>query len=101
MKSQEERRRFQRVEIELPVLTHLDEMSSLVVNLVDISTSGMQLKMRRSDLEALQQASSGETRDGRFEIWITARLVRVMPDKEGTYKTGWVFHPEEEEVLIG
>ena len=98
-----EKRKYPRLEIELPVLAHVDgeKKETVVSQLVDISAQGMQLKMASSDFGALQTDPKQEGKNNRFEIRLTARLAWVMPDEQGLFKTGWEFNILDDEELIG
>lgn len=86
-----EQRRHPRVHIELPLRARVTETDVLVPRLVDMSSSGMQLLIDRSDLESLRKAADRQASQNRFEIHITARLAWVMPDSDQNLRTGWQF----------
>ena len=98
-----EKRKHPRIEIELPVLAHMEgkKKETVISQLVDISAHGMQLKMASSDFQTLQTGSKQEGKNNRFEIRLTARLSWVMPDEQGLFKTGWEFNIVDDEERIG
>ena len=98
------KRQHPRFEIQLPVMAQLDDESTLVLQTMDISAQGMQLRMRGSDIKALQKSlqkvSNPEDQNQPFEICLKARLTWIQRDGEGTYKTGWEFHSMDLEEKI-
>lgn len=95
------KRRHQRIRIELPVQARVSEANTIVLQLADISAQGMQLKMKSSEFESLREATSTKDQHNSFEIRLTARLAWVMPDEDGTFTTGWEFNLLDDEQRIG
>ncbi len=96
-----DKRRHQRIRIELPVKARVNEVNTIVLQLADLSAQGMQLKMKSSDFESLREATNTKNQNNNFEIRITARLAWVMPDEDGTFTTGWEFNLLDDEQRIG
>ncbi len=99
--SSSDKRQHPRIQIELPVQVHGETERPLVLQMSDISAQGMQIKMTRSDFEALQKPGEKEGMSSFFEVQITARLSWVRPDVDEGLTTGWEFDFMEDEERIG
>ena len=96
-----DKRQHPRIQIELPVHVHGETERPLVLQMSDISAQGMQVKMTRSDFEALQRPGEKEGMSNFFEVQITARLSWVRPDVDEGLTTGWEFDFMDDEERIG
>jgi hypothetical protein len=97
--SEDERRRAQRLVLEMPVKGRVGDSDHLDLEVVDISQGGMQI--RCPDFEELKESLGAGRNVARFEIHITARLAWAQPGDDGEFLTGWEFDGADGEKLIG
>ncbi len=96
---EDEQRNNNRLTIDLPVQTGIGSGEHLDLEIVDISSSGKQL--RSQDFEVLKGGFDAQHNEGTFEIRIQARLAWARPEDDGSFVTGWEFNRNEGEPRIG
>ena len=89
MGESDERRRADRLELQLPIQGRVGKGDFLDLEVVDISLGGMQIKS--SDLESIKQGFDTQENVAKFEIRISGRLAWAQPGYDGTFLTGWEF----------
>lgn len=97
--SGEERRRAERLELELPIRGRVGDGDFHDLEVVDIGVGGMQI--RSPDFESLKAGFDQGGKVARFEIHVTARLAWAQPGDDGTFLTGWEFDVNDGEVRMG
>ena len=95
----DEQRNNNRLQIDLPIQARIGCGEPLDLEIVDISSSGMQL--RSQDFEALKGGFDAQQNEATFEIRIRARLAWARPEDDGSFVTGWEFNRDEGEPRIG
>ena len=96
----DERRRYPRLILNLPVQAQVDGSSEYYdMEVVDISPTGIQF--RSFDLTVFEKEKGVQRIRVQFEIRIDARLAWVQTDPNGDFLTGWEFDLENEEERIG
>lgn len=87
-----ERRRRERYQLNLPVQTELNGSGYHNIEMIDISTTGIQIRSKDVDLFK----GKGYTRNmkDRLKIVVEARLAWAEPEPDGGLLTGWEFVPE-------
>ena len=95
----DERRRYLRLQLNLPVQAQVDSSDYHDMEVVDISPTGIQF--RSSDLTVFERGKDVGRIRVQFEIRIDARLAWVQTDPNGEFLTGWEFDVENEEERIG
>ncbi len=86
---EDERRRTRRVRMDLPVRAKLDSGRCLNMDLVDISSTGMQTLSK--DLSMLENGPDSTVHRLEFEIPAVARLAWINARPDGTFAVGWEF----------
>ena len=94
-----EKRRHQRMDLELPVKATMGGGDHVDLEIVDISAVGMQI--RSKDFDVLKGGFDSQSNTASFEIHIVARLAWARPEPDGGFVTGWEFDREEDEPRIG
>ncbi len=97
--SEDEQRNNNRLTIDLPIQARIGSGEHLDLEIVDISSSGMQL--RSQDFEVLKGGFDAQHNEATFEIRIQARLAWARPEDDGSFVTGWEFNRDEGEPRIG
>ena len=97
--SDDEQRNNNRLTIDLPIQARIGSGENLDLEIVDISSSGMQL--RSQDFEVLKGGFDAQHNEATFEIRIHARLAWARPEDDGSFVTGWEFNRDEGEPRIG
>ena len=97
--SGDDRRRAERLELELPLKGRVGDGDHLELELVDISKGGMQI--RCGDFDVIKTGFQPGSNVARFEIHITARLAWAQPGDDGVFLTGWEFEGVDDEELVG
>lgn len=95
----DEQRNNNRLTIDLPIQARIGSGEHLDLEIVDISSSGMQL--RSQDFEVLKGGFDAQHNEATFEIRIQARLAWARPEDDGSFVTGWEFNRDEGEPRIG
>ncbi len=95
----DEQRNNNRLTIDLPIQARIGSGEDLDLEIVDISSSGMQL--RSQDFEVLKGGFDAQHNVATFEIRIQARLAWARPEDDGSFVTGWEFNRDEGEPRIG
>ena len=95
----DEQRNNNRLTIDLPIQARIGSGEHLDLEIVDISSSGMQL--RSQDFEVLKGGFDAQHNEATFEIRIQARLAWARPEDDGSFVTGWEFNRDESEPRIG
>ncbi|GEM_PF-775928 len=85
----QDKRRHQRLMVNLPVQAQLGSGDVQSLDVVDISPSGMQI--RSSDFETLKRGFDAQQNHAEFGIQILARMAWVQNNVDGDYLTGWEF----------
>jgi hypothetical protein len=88
-----------RLQMDLPIQARIGTGDHLDLEIVDISSSGMQI--RSDDFEVLKGGFDAQHNEGTFEIRIQARLAWARPEDDGSFVTGWEFNRDEGEPRIG
>ena len=96
---EDEQRNNNRLTIDLPIQARIGSGEHLDLEIVDISSSGMQL--RSQDFEVLKGGFDAQHNEATFEIRIQARLAWARPEDDGSFVTGWEFNRDEGEQRIG
>lgn len=96
---EDEQRNDNRLTIDLPIQARIGSGEHLDLEIVDISSSGMQL--RSQDFEVLKGGFDAQHNEATFEIRIQARLAWARPEDDGSFVTGWEFNRDEGEPRIG
>lgn len=96
---EDEQRNNNRLTIDLPIQARIGSGEHLDLEIVDISSSGMQL--RSQDFEVLKGGFDSQHNEATFEIRIQARLAWARPEDDGSFVTGWEFNRDEGEQRIG
>lgn len=96
---EDEQRNNNRLTIDLPIQARIGSGEHLDLEIVDISSSGMQL--RSQDFEVLKGGFDAQHNEATFEIRIQARLAWARPEDDGSFVTGWEFNRDEGEPRIG
>jgi hypothetical protein len=94
-----EKRKAQRLQVDLPIHARLGEGEAQPLEIVDISASGMQVRSR--NFEVLKNGFDSQHNEATFEIRILARLAWARPEDDGSFVTGWEFNRNEAEPRIG
>lgn len=89
------KRRHQRLIVNLPVQALLGGGGVQDLNVVDISPSGMQIRTR--DFETLKSGFDAQQNRAEFGIQILARMAWVQNSADGDYLTGWEFVLREDD----
>ena len=97
--SGDDKRRAQRLRMDLPIQARFGEGEHLDLEIVDISATGMQI--RSDDFDVLKDGFDSQHNAATFEIRLTARLAWARPEDDGAFVTGWEFNRGDEEELIG
>ena len=97
--SAENKRRHERVRMDLPIQARVGEGDHLDIEIVDISANGMQI--RTDNFDVLKDGFDSQHNVAAFEIRIMARLAWARPDTDGTFVTGWEFNRGSDEEMIG
>lgn len=95
----DERRRAERLVLELPLKGRVGGGDHLDLEVVDISKGGMQI--RCPDFDDLKKGFKSGTNLASFELHITARLAWAQPGDDGEFLTGWEFDGAVGENRIG
>ncbi len=95
----DEQRNNNRLTIDLPIQARIGSGEHLDLEIVDISSSGMQL--RSQDFEVLKGGFDAQHNEATFEIRIQARLAWARPEDDGSFVTGWEFNRDEGDPRIG
>ena len=97
--SEDNKRRNERVRLDLPIEARVGEGDQLDLHIVDISSTGMQV--RTENFDVLKDGFDAQHNTARFEIRIVARLAWARPDADGSFVTGWEFDRDDGEARIG
>ncbi|MDA0747054.1 MAG: PilZ domain-containing protein [bacterium] len=97
--SDDDKRKFRRLRLDLPIQARLGAGDHLDLDIVDISATGMQVRTETFDV--LKNGFDAQNNEAIFEIRISARLTWARPDPDGTFVTGWEFNRDEDEPRIG
>ena len=97
--SDSDKRRFQRLQLGLPIQAKVGDAQHLALEIVDISASGMQI--RCEDFEALREGFDAQHNRATFEIRITGRLAWARPQADGSVVTGWEFERDDADPQVG
>ena len=96
---EDEQRNNNRLTIDLPIQARIGSGEHLDLEIVDISSSGMQL--RSQDFEVLKGGFDAQHNEATFEIRIQARLAWARPEDDGSFVTGCEINRDEGEPRIG
>jgi c-di-GMP-binding flagellar brake protein YcgR len=86
------KRRHARLPIDLSVRAQVVQGAVHKIELVDISPSGMQLRLE--NLDAVKEGMDTRTNLAMFRLQIAARLAWVQTHEQKAYLTGWEFEVE-------
>ena len=90
--SDRERRRYARHQLNLPVQTQMNGGDFYDIEMVDISSTGIQIRTREFDV--FKGQGYREDHKDRLKISVVARLAWAEPDPKGGLLTGWEFEIE-------
>jgi len=93
-----ERRRRERYQLNLPVQTQLNGNGYYNIEMIDISTTGIQIRSKNVDL--FKGKGYMRNRQDRLKIVVEARLAWAEPEAGGGLLTGWEFVPEAGNVKV-
>jgi hypothetical protein len=97
--SGEEKRRAQRLVINLPLQVKTDKGDYCNMELVDVSASGM--RVVTDDLSMLDHKADFQSQWIEFDLRIIARPAWVEPNPDGKYAIGLEFTQSDDEPYIG
>ncbi len=97
--SNDDKRRFGRLELGLPIQAKVGQGEHIDLEIVDISASGMQI--RSEDFDVLKKGFDAQHNQATFEIRLLARLAWARPEDDGSFVTGWEFNRDDGEQRIG
>ena len=97
--SEHKKRQNERVWLDLPIQARVGAGDQMVLEIVDISATGMQV--RTENFDVLKDGFDSQHNQATFEIKIEARLAWARPDEDGMFVTGWEFDRDTGEELIG
>ena len=95
----EEKRRHARLEINLPIEAQVGEGNFQEMDVVDISPSGMQLRVK--EIDPVEGGADARHMRMVFDIRIEARLAWVQTGNKDEFLTGWEFDVDTGEARIG
>jgi len=88
-----EKRNKPRLQLNLPVDTELNGSGLQSIEMVDISSTGMQIKS--NDVDIFKGKGFARDRQDRMKLSVVVRLAWAEPDPEGGLLTGWEFVQED------
>ena len=92
-----ERRESTRFQLNLPVQLNGRDLHE--IEMVDISSSGMQI--RSGDFDIFKGHGYVPNRKDQLKICFIARLAWAEPEPDGGFLTGWEFEVVDDEARIG
>ena len=99
MDMEAERRRSQRLKIDLPLQLKTGDGEYHDIELVDVSSTGMQILA--DNLTMLDRKSDHPNQLIEFEIRVVARLAWVKPTPDEKFALGMEFNPGDNESCVG
>ena len=93
------KRKTERVRLDLPIKARVGDGDHMDLDIVDISATGMQI--RTENFDVLKGGFDSQHNVAEFEIRLVARLAWARPEPDGTFVTGWEFNRDGEEPMIG
>ena len=84
-----DKRRHERLVVDLPMRAQIDSSHLHEIDMVDISSAGMQIASK--NFEAVNRGFDSQHNRAEFEIHLRARMAWVKDDPGGGFLTGWEF----------
>ena len=95
----EERRRSERLKMDLPIQVKTESGDLIDMELVDVSSTGLQIL--GDNLSIFDQEAGKLGHEVQFEVRVVGRLAWVEPKEGGRFAMGLEFGLSEDETYIG